>query len=139
MSKTQKFQKPEITLIEKVNVWNLDRVLSSPDIDIDLKKKLIKYKDLLSDGKAQVHYNYSQNLEDKGRLFAKDSLSLQGIKSSVRHFIAGDIYDDIDIANCYPTLIEQYCLKNNIQYNECQSKFRELKSESSRFNSIYPI
>lgn len=128
MPKTQEYEKPVMTLIEKVNEYNLDRVLSSPDIDPELKGKLVKYKSKINNGYIQVHYNYSKNLQDKGRLYARDSLSLQNIKSEVRHFISNDIYEDIDIDNCHPTLIEQYCEKNEIE-TPYLSKYNENREE----------
>jgi hypothetical protein len=60
-----------------------------------------------------VTINYSQPNPGLGRLIARDP-SLQTIPRTVRHTIAAAFYYDIDIVNCAPTLLSQYCIKHDI-------------------------
>ena len=60
-----------------------------------------------------VTINYSQANPGLGRLIARDP-SLQTIPRTVRHTIAAAFYYDIDIVNCAPTLLSQYCIKHDI-------------------------
>lgn len=64
----------------------------------------------------------------KGRYFAKGGLSLQNIKRTIRHTIAKEYYNDIDIVNAHPVILEFLCKSNNIdceylqQYNRNREK-----------------
>ena len=60
-----------------------------------------------------VTINYSQANPGLGRLIARDP-SLQTIPRTARHTIATAFYYDIDIVNCAPTLLSQYCIKRDI-------------------------
>lgn len=55
---------------------------------------------------ASVSFNVS-NGKKFGRLTPKKASSYIGISRPVRHFLARDLYWDIDIDNCHPALIEQ--------------------------------
>lgn len=102
-------------LCERINLARIDLLLSSDEIEDGLRMQLEKYmKNKKADGLIEVQYAYSNLLKNKGRLYAKSSLSLQGIKRSVRHFISGEYYYDIDMSNAHPVLLEQYCTKRDI-------------------------
>lgn len=112
----KKNQLGEIVLKEYVNKDLLLRIISSPGIDIKLKGQLYNYaRKIEEDGGVTVHYDYSQNILDKGRLYARGSLGLQSIKRGVRHMIARSRYYDIDMVNAQPNLLYQYCQKNGIE------------------------
>lgn len=51
---------------------------------------------------------------DDGRINAVKGLSLQNISKPIRHAI-GDLYTDIDIVNCHPVILLQYCRHRNIE------------------------
>jgi len=53
-----------------------------------------------------------------GRFFAKESLSLQGFPREIRHSVAKDLYDDIDIVNAHPVILSHIC---NILKINCKS------------------
>lgn len=61
-----------------------------------------------------VEVKYFQN-NDKGRLFAVDSLSLQCIPREIRATIANDLYYDIDMVNAHPILVE-YIARVHLDY-----------------------
>lgn len=41
-------------------------------------------------------------------------MSLQSMPTALRHTISGHLYTDIDMVNCHPSLLVQYCDKHNI-------------------------
>jgi len=56
-----------------------------------------------------VSYSKSKNSEGGGRWFAWNMGSMQNMKRGVRHTICKDIWIDLDIVNCHPTLLSQLC------------------------------
>jgi len=73
---------------------------------------LKKYMNASRDGKIKVKYFQRDNV---GRYFATGALSLQNIKKKIRHSIAGELYQDIDLVNCHPVILLHLCLKNKIR------------------------
>ena len=72
-------------------------------------KKICKNKSTINN----VSYLPSKNLKNMGRLFAQ-SASLQNLPREFRGAIGGN-YHDIDMVNCHPSLLLQYCKKNDIK------------------------
>jgi len=72
-------------------------------------KKICKNKSSINN----VSYLPSKNLRNIGRLFAQ-SASLQNLPKEFRGAIGGN-YHDIDMVNCHPSLLLQYCKKNDIK------------------------
>lgn len=62
---------------------------------------------ITSDGKS-----YTKHF---GRLFPEGALSLCSLSRVLRHTIAGKIYFDVDISNCHPTILLNYCKKSKIK------------------------
>lgn len=56
-----------------------------------------------------------------GRLFPECGLSLCSLSRVLRHTIAGNFYFDLDISNCHPTILLDYCLKKGIVCNALQN------------------
>jgi len=67
---------------------------------------------MMKGGVLEVKYKQSKN--EIGRYYAFKGRSLQGMPREIRHTVARDFYVDIDIVNCHPTLLLQYCKKNDI-------------------------
>jgi len=66
------------------------------------------------DGKNHfIHASYFQN-NKFGRHYASDSLSLQNMTREIRHSIACEFYDDLDMVNAHPNLLEYLCKKHKI-------------------------
>ena len=92
-----------------------------------MKKKYISKSRLTKDFNLnKVKVSYKQN-DNSGRLWAVGALSLQNVTREIRHTIANDLYIDVDIVNCHPTLIYQYAEKNDLKckYIEKNIKNRE--------------
>ena len=73
---------------------------------------LIHLKKICKDRKNIIHttYKFSKTLKTYGRLFAQNS-SLQGLPREIRNALAYNLYYDIDVSNCHPELLSQYCKK----------------------------
>lgn len=102
------------TLYEHVCPKRLAQVIKSPDITEDIKKELIKYSKKYDRSKAGYRVNYDFKGLGYGRRYAEKSLSLQNFKSSIREALVWDTHTDVDIKNCHPVLLAQYCDKNHI-------------------------
>lgn len=72
-------------------------------------KKICKNKGNIN----TVNYLPSKNLKNRGRLFAQ-SASLQNLPREFRGAI-GTNYHDLDMKNAHPTILLQYCKKNDIK------------------------
>ena len=65
-------------------------------------------------GLGTVKVAYRRILGELGRQYATGP-SLQTIQRNVRHTIAAGLYKDLDVENCHPTLLAQYCERHGIQ------------------------
>ena len=72
-------------------------------------KKICKNKSPVNN----VSYLPSKNLKNMGRLFAQCA-SLQNLPREFRGAIGAN-YHDIDMVNCHPSILLQYCKKNDIK------------------------
>jgi hypothetical protein len=101
----------EILLEEKFNVSNVSRLLLSDLLDTVGKRTLQKYLKKLEGGKVEVAYTNN----DLGRLEARmtslkknevcaTQMNLWNVMKAVG---CKDIYTDVDIQNCHPTLLQQ--------------------------------
>lgn len=106
---------PVLTLFEKVDFDVLSRLLSCEETPDDIRSQLRYYSMMKRDNRIPVQYNFSTDVLDSGRLYAKNNLSLQGFEKSIRHALSKNIYIDIDMQNAGPTLISQYCHKHDIK------------------------
>lgn len=77
-------------------------------------KKICKNKSIINN----VNYLPSKNLKNMGRLFAQ-SASLQNLPREFRGAI-GKNYYDLDMVNAHPSILLQYCQKNDIKCDELQ-------------------
>ena len=71
---------------------------STHDLDTGISAKAVEYS------RTQEH--------GLGRLYGKNSM--QSLSHEIRHTISGAIDMDIDICNCHPTLLLQFCEKNRL-------------------------
>jgi len=72
-------------------------------------KKIVKNKSPINN----VSYQPSKNLKNMGRLFAQ-SASLQNLPREFRGAIGANYYD-LDMKNAHPSILLQYCQKNDIK------------------------
>lgn len=93
--------------------------------------QLQKYAKMIRYNKKTVKYQHSKNGVNVGRVFANNGLSLQSLRRKIRHYLAHDIYDELDIENCYFTILNQLCeknlTKNEYKYISLYTKHREKK------------
>lgn len=73
-----------------------------------------------SDGNIITSYTQGKG-SDFGRFYVnvgKRQVGYQTLLREFRHTLAYGDYDDVDIVNCQPTILAQYCKKNNIVHDE---------------------
>ena len=63
---------------------------------------------------GEVDVQYTTNVQGN-RMFSRNGTFLQGMSGVANHTISSGILEDWDIVNCHPTLLVQYCEKNNIK------------------------
>ena len=96
------------------------------------KIQLIKYKELVKNGIAQVTYKQNEIL-NMGRVIPVKSLGLFSIRRELRHTLAKNNYVDIDIDNCHPVILSQLLKNNNIS---CKYLDDYIKNRQLWFNLI---
>ena len=102
MSSITKYELCDINKITEL----LDNGECLDDKDITLLQKYLKK---CKNGKVEVEYKKSLGSKGKGRWYAKGGLSLQSFKKGIRHYLANELYLDIDIVNCHPVLLLKLC------------------------------
>ena len=107
------------------------------------KKYLEESKQIKSDSNINI-INVEYTQKSNGRLYANYGLSLQSLPRIIRNTISNDFYYDIDIANCFPTLLNQWLKKNKFNYEKLDyfeynrdSIFKKLQQESNRDKDYY--
>lgn len=109
------------SLTERVDMAALNYIIHHPDLLplLSLKKRarLRQYRSVL-DKNGSCTVKYRQADYGKGRVYALEKLSLQKFPRQIRHTLAKDIYYDIDIKNCNPTLLLQICQKKGWTCNK---------------------
>lgn len=142
MSKSsKKSTKLEIimTLYEKVDIEILERLICAEGLEENLRNQLKIYYNKRKDNIIPVKYHYSKNLHDKGRLYAHGSLSLQNFKKEIRHNLASKYYHDIDMENCHPRLILQYCKKHDIEHEKLEEYVNDREAILKKITKFHKI
>ena len=104
----------DITFTEPFDGDNLAYLVKHADertLDANAKAKAIAYLSASRDGCVDVRYRQA---EPGGRWYADRGLSLQSMKRAVRHTIGADKYQDIDMVNAQPTMIQHLCRKHEL-------------------------
>ena len=111
-----------ITLKEKIDIGKLRWIIHNFDSlttewskkPNELQSQKTRLQTYLCCYKNHLTVTYKRTPGSKsGRLFCKP-VGLQSLKKVFRHTIAGDLYYDIDMVNAHPTLLSQWCKKNNM-------------------------
>jgi len=76
----------------------------------DPRDILRRYKLHIRNGHANVKYINSA-VSNAGRKFALRAEGLQSFSRPIRHTLSAGLYQDIDIVNCHPAILVQYCEK----------------------------
>lgn len=85
---------------------------SSVDEDLNIRTTQVNYfqSAFLTKGTKKTQPKLT------GRLYASRCRSLQSLSCWIRHTIASEFYHDLDIVNCHPTILAQYCEKKKLAY-----------------------
>ena len=65
-------------------------------------------------GELKREYFYGKGKTD-GRIYVAFGKGLQSMQKKLRNYIAGDLYYDVDIVNCYPSLLLSLAEKHNLK------------------------
>ena len=71
-----------------------------------------KYLRQSTGGLIKVSY-HQPGARNFGRFFADNSLSMQNMAREIRHSIASEFYDDLDIVNAHPIIL-QFLVRSTI-------------------------
>jgi len=101
-------------IIEKYEyIKNKLRSSTLEDNDYEPLTIIKKYMKRVKDGKVKI--NYYQN-NGRGRYYTnKEMVGYQMMLREFRHTLARKIYYDLDIKNCHPVILSQYCKHMNIK------------------------
>ena len=114
-----------VTLYEPIDVSILDKLINSTllketfnnkimgVVHKNEKSQLMKYRELIKDGRASVKYSRSKGMAF-GRCNPDKGLGLYNIRREVRQTMAVDTFVDLDIDNAHPVMLEQVMKFNNI-------------------------
>ena len=129
MASSQKF-----ILKETISIKRLKALIESGHLETEDIKKL---KDYLKkhDGDGKINVSYSQRL-DMGRQYAEKSLSLQCFSKRIRHTLVHNTHIDVDIVNCHPVILCQYCEKNKIN---CDLLKDYIENREERLKNIMDV
>ena len=75
-------------------------------LDADAKTSATNYLLANRDGRVEVRYRQAA---PGGRWYAINGLSLQSMNRRLRHTICGSKYQDIDMVNAEPNIIQHLC------------------------------
>ena len=92
-------------------------IVKNNENDYDYNPKNICQKYIsMYDKVATIKYNKSSKYPSKiGRWFCKSGVGIQSMPRIIRHTICDGLYIDLDFKNIHPTILQQICLKNNIE------------------------
>jgi len=97
-----------------------------------------KYLQRSTKGIKETSY-HQPGFRNLGRFFANDSLSLQSMCKEIRHTIAAEFYDDVDIVNAHPVILHHLAQKHGLdcdrlgEYIADRNKYlSELKIENPK-------
>ena len=122
----------ELILKETVNKQRLSALIASSFINEDEKKQLKKYRKKINKEDSSVTVVYTNRM-GMGRKYAEGSLSYQNFRKAIRLTLCYDTKTDIDMVNCHPVLMSQYCKKNNIR---CEMLDDYIVNREVRLNEI---
>ena len=137
----EKFNRLKMTYIlsyqEEVKRFLRDKTLEDNEYHLDaILNKYLKNSTKIDDIYSEIKVNYKQKNDGIGRFYAEGQLSMQSLPREIREAISDDLYYDVDVKNCHPELLKQYCFNNNI---ECKRLKTYCKKRDEIINSICKI
>lgn len=97
----------------------LESLLRHDGIPSDVKQSLRKYKKRRANANhVALSYDYGKGLRElkKGRLYVQPFLGLSSVPSDIRAALGAKYYDEIDMENSQPVLLEQLAEKLNVAH-----------------------
>ncbi len=131
-SKIELFESCNVKIANYVleNIDNIEYRLID-DVNYNPKDKFIEYlQKIIKSPNGKMKIVYKNKNEER---FFSVGYSMQSMLREFRHTLYNNTVYDIDIKNCHPVLLEQYCKKNNIGCVEL-SKFN--KKRDSIFEKL---
>lgn len=104
------------------------------------KNLLIAYRKKYKSFKTKEGYvpvKYESKGSNYGRVYPDKSLSLCSFRKAIRHTLAKDYYEDIDIKNCHPVILLQICQSNGIMTPNLQSYVEQRREILDIFSKKY--
>lgn len=145
-----------ITLYEPVDLSILDKLINSTLLKESFnnpmcqklyqneKQQLIKYKNLIENGRAKINYKRCNN-NPYGRSNPLNGLGLFSIRREIRHTLASSTFEDVDIDNCHPVLLQQTMINNNYKceiltdYIENRQKWFKTVQKHYKINELESV
>ena len=138
-----------ILLKEKIDIDLLDKLINSnllketfnnpmSKIYKTEKHQLQKYRELITDGYANVKYERVKDM-NCGRSNPNKSLGLFSIRREIRQTLTKNNYIDIDIDNCHPVVLNEILKQNNITNKYLQSYVDNRQKWFDNVNKHYHI
>lgn len=97
----------------------LEQLLKHDGVKATVKDALRNYKKRRNNGnRVAIPYDYGKGLRElqKGRLYPQPFLGLATFDSDIRAALAAKYYDEIDMQNSQPVLLEQIAEKEGVQH-----------------------
>lgn len=126
--------------IDRTRAKHLINIFNSLTVGDDQRAELLAFlKKRSLDPTYRVEYKYGKNLSF-GRLYAKQ-MCLQRCPKNIRKFLAQPNYNEIDMKNCHPIILEQLCGYENIDCPHLReyNKNREIILERTGLNKSHFI
>ena len=116
-TKTAKTTKTSLIVSTKEEIWNvdtLDHICMLKDLDPKTYLQLKAIRENIIKGKLLTEYRYKINSNREwGRLSAR--YGYQNLPRKWRHIMTYEKYYDIDIENCFFTILSQICHQHGIE------------------------
>ncbi len=122
-----------IELTERFDILKLRKIIANPEyVQKHIRKDSWSVESAITNprllfvsapnGIYKESYIYRDELAEYelGRVYSKNIIALQRILREIRHTITSEIYDDIDLVNAHPTILEGICGLFGIQCNALQ-------------------
>jgi hypothetical protein len=119
-----------ITKEEIYDVDMLEQLLKHDGITLDTKNSLRKYKKRRANGNhVALSYDYGKGVRDlkKGRLYVQPWIGLSAVPSDIRAALGAKYYNEIDMENSQPVLLNQIAEKEGISHDAISEFITERK------------
>jgi len=119
-----------ITKEEVFDADMLELLLKHDGITMDVKNSLRKYKKRRANANhVALAYDYGKGVRDlqKGRVYVQPWLGLSSVPSDIRAALGAKYYDEIDMENSQPVLLNQIAEKEGVEHRALSEFISERK------------